>query len=125
MYGNVRQAYETGAKATESSRELEAAALFKAARLLEGCRQSWESSDSASRLAEALRYNQRLWTFFQSELANPEHGLPAEIRANLLRISTFIDRRTFELMAHPEAAKLQALIDINRHVASGLAARQE
>ena len=124
MYGSARAAYEIGAKTTASSRELEAEALFKAARLLEDCRQHWSATDSRSRLEEALKYNQRLWTFFQSELADPDNGLPVELRVNLLRISTFIDRRTFEIMARPEPAKLQALIDINRHVASGLAVRQ-
>jgi len=122
MYGNAGQVYETASKATGSSRELEAAALFKAARLLESCQRGWDSSDRELRLAEALQYNQRLWTFFQSELAQPEHGLPAEIRINLLRISTFVDRRTFEIMARPEPQKLKALIEINRHVASGLSA---
>jgi flagellar protein FlaF len=123
MYGDVGRAYEAGAKATASSRELEAAALFKAARLLETCQRGWEADGRPARLGEALDYNQKLWTFFQSELANPENGLPAEIRVNLLRISTFVDRRTFEILAHPDAQKLQALIEINRHVASGLAER--
>jgi flagellar protein FlaF len=123
MYANARSAYDTAARATESSRELESAALFKAARLLDACRQSWDAGDRARRLDEALQHNLRLWTFFQTELANPEHGLPVELRLNLLRISTFIDRRTFEIMADPDPAKLQALIDINRHVASGLAGR--
>ena len=120
MYASVRNAYEQAGKATESARELESAALFKAARMLEACRQGWDASDRAERLRTALLYNQRLWTFFQSELANPEHGLAVEIRVNLLRISTFVDRRTFELMAHPDPSGLQSLIEINRHVASGL-----
>jgi flagellar protein FlaF len=123
MYGNAGQAYEVAGKATGSSRELEAAALFKAARLLESCQRIWDDSDRDARLTEALQYNQRLWTFFQSELADPEHELPADIRANLLRISTFVDRRTFEIMARPDPQKLGALIEINRHIASGLGAR--
>jgi flagellar protein FlaF len=124
MYGNVGQAYETATKATGSSRELEAAALFKAARQLEACQRSWESSDRPAKLKDALQYNQRLWTFFQSELGNPDHGLPVEIRVNLLRISTFVDKRTFEILAGPDAQKLQALIEINRHIAAGLTGSQ-
>jgi flagellar protein FlaF len=123
MYANVRNAYETVSRATESSRELESAALFKAARQLDACRQAWEAGDRSRKLEEALQHNLRLWTFFQTELADPQHGLPVELRLNLLRISNFIDRRTFEIMANPDPAKLQALIDINRHVASGLAER--
>jgi hypothetical protein len=35
----------------------------------------------------------------------------------------FVDRRTFELMTAPDTGRLQALIDINRHIAAGLASR--
>ena len=44
-------------------------------------------------------------------------------RLNLLQLSRFVDKRTFELLADPDAAKLQALIDINRNVAAGLGHR--
>jgi flagellar protein FlaF len=120
MFGNARRAYEAGTKMTTSSRELEAAALFKAARLLEQCRQDWDAADRESRLAEALRYNLRLWTLFQAGLAEPDPGMPDDLRANLLRLSAFVDRRTFELMAHPEASRLNSLIEINRNIALGL-----
>lgn len=121
MFHDPRSAYEAARKASTSSRELEAQALFRAARQLEACRQQWEGDDLERRLEAALRYNQRLWTFFQAELGNPEHDMPREMRANLLRIIAFIDRRTLEVLADPAPAKLQALIDINRHVAAGLA----
>lgn len=124
MYANAGQAYESAAKTTASSRELEAAALFKAARQLEACQRGWEAVDRPARLRDALQYNQRLWTFFQGELGDPAHGLPVEIRVNLLRISTFVDQRTFEIMATPEPQRLQALIEINRHIAAGLTGTQ-
>jgi flagellar protein FlaF len=120
MFGNARRAYEAGTKTTTSSRELEAAALFKAARLLEQCRQDWDAADRDARLHEALRYNLRLWTLFQAGLAEPELAMPDELRANLLRLSAFVDRRTFELMGNPEAGRLNALIEINRNIALGL-----
>jgi len=120
MFSNARRAYEAGTKTTSSSRELEAAALFKAARLLEQCRQDWDAPDRDTRLSDALRYNLRLWTLFQVDLTRPDHDMPAEVRANLLRLSAFIDRRTFELLGHPEAERLNALIEINRNIAQGL-----
>jgi flagellar protein FlaF len=120
MYDDPRRAYETAAKATTSSRELEAAALFKAARMLEDCHQAWSASDRDQRLQTALRYNQRLWTFFQAELSDPESHLPVDLRVGLLRLSTFVDRRTFELLAQPDREKLRALIDIDRNIAVGL-----
>jgi flagellar biosynthesis activator protein FlaF len=122
MFGSAQQAYDAGRKTSLSSRELEAAALFKAARILEVCRQEWTVPGSKQRLAEALRQNQRLWTFFQGELSRPDHEMPVGLRRDLLRLSAFVDRRTFEVMARPQPEKLQALIDINRQIASGLAA---
>jgi flagellar biosynthesis activator protein FlaF len=120
MYRTPQRAYEESHKATESSQDLEAAALFKAARLLEAARHGSGMPNGVRQLQEALRHNLRLWTLFQAELARPDHGLPVDLRADLLRLSTFIDRRTFELMAHPAPDKVQALIDINRHIARGL-----
>jgi flagellar protein FlaF len=120
MYKGARETYEMGAKATDSGRALEAGALLKAARLLEACRDGWNAPDRAARLDAALRRNQRLWTIFQAELAEPSHELAGELRAKLLQLSGFIDRRTFEIMADPDPRKLQILIDINRHVAAGL-----
>lgn len=124
MFGKGPSAYESAAKATASSRELEAAALFKAARQLDSVKQQWDSPDRDRRLTEALRYNQRLWTIFQTELSRPDHGLPVELRTNLLRLAAFVDQRTFELMGRPEREKLQALVDINRNIAAGLASSQ-
>lgn len=123
MASNALQMYEDAARTATSSRELEANALFKAARQLEACQLAWQSENGQPRLAEALRYNQRLWTFFQAELERPDHHLDVTLRQNLLGISGFVDRRTFELLARPEPDKVQALIDINRNVAAGLSTR--
>ncbi len=116
------QAYEAAGKTTASGRELEAVALFKAARKLEAVRQHWDAEDRPARLDEALKYNQKLWTFFQCELSTPDHEMLTELRVNLLRLSAFVDRRTFEILAakEPDPDQLKILIDINRNVAGGL-----
>ncbi len=121
MFGSARRAYETSTKTSASSRELESAALYKSARQLELVQQGWEAGDRVVRLEEALRYNQRLWTFFQAELEADDSQLPRALRANLLRLARFTDTRTFELLAEPKRERLQALIDINRNIAAGLA----
>jgi flagellar protein FlaF len=121
MFSNPLHAYESAAKSSMSNRDLEATALFKAARLLETCRTLWNEPDRIPRLFEALRYNQRLWTLFQTELVQPDHEMVPVLRNSLLRLSLFVDRRTFEIMAEPAHEKLQVLIDINRHLAEGLA----
>ena len=125
MFGSARRAYESGTKSAPSGRELEAAALFKAARQLEACRANWDAAGRAARLDEALRYNQRLWTFFQGELLAEGCPLPAELRANLLRLSAFVDRRTFEMLALPTAEGLRVLVEIDRNIAAGLSAQAE
>lgn len=125
MFASARRTYESGTKAAPSGRELEAAALFKAARQLEACRREWDAPGRAQRLDEALRYNQRLWTFFQAELTAPDCPLPLELRRNLIQISGFIDKRTFEMMASPTMAGLQALIEIDRNIAAGLSSHVE
>ena len=121
MFASARRAYESGTKAAPSGRELEAAALFKASRQLEACRQDWEAADRERRLDEALRYNQRLWTFFQGEWMAEDCPLPTGLRVNLLRLSAFVDRRTLELIAAPAPEGIRALIEINRQIAAGLA----
>lgn len=120
MFASARRAYESGTKAAPSGRELEAAALFKAARQLENCRQDWQAPELDRRLDEALRYNQRLWTFFQGEWMAEDCPLPADLRRNLLRLSAFVDRRTFEMMSAPTPEGLRALIEIDRNIAAGL-----
>src|SRR5262249_50386389 len=55
-------AYEAGAKTAVTNRELEATALFKAARKLEACLPRWGDPGHGALLDEALRYNLRLWT---------------------------------------------------------------
>src|SRR5512140_1012789 len=120
MFHSPLSAYDTGRKTTASNRQLEADALFKAARLLEECQKTWEMPGKAGRLDEALKYNQRLWSFFQNELSAADHQIPIDLRRDLLQLSAFIDRRTFEVMSSPDPALLKALIEINRHVAAGL-----
>jgi flagellar protein FlaF len=125
MFASARRTYESGTKATPSGRELEAAALFKAARQIEACRREWDAPGRAQRLDDALRYNQRLWTFFQSELAADDCALPLELRRNLLQLSGFVDKRTFEMLSAPTPEGLQALIEIDRNIATGLSAQIE
>jgi len=122
MYSSARDAYHTAAKASASNRDLEANALFKAARLLESCRLNWDSPERPARLEEALTYQQRLWSFFQSELTQPANPLPAELRSWLLSLSVFLDKRAMEVRMNPDPAALEPLIKINREIALGLSA---
>lgn len=122
MYTAQLEAYRNVQKTTMSSRELEAVVLTKAAQMLKECQDGWNAPGRDEKLGEALRYNQMLWTFFQGELMQAENPLPKPIKQNLLNLSLFIDKRTFEVMAFPAPEKLNALININLNIAAGLRA---
>jgi flagellar protein FlaF len=103
-----------------SGRKLEAAVLNKAASLLEDVVGHWQEDADHSLLDNALKYNQALWSVFQAELLDEGNPLPDTLRENILSLSSFVDRRTYEVMAYPEADKLEILIKINRNLADGL-----
>jgi len=112
--------YENVSRATQSGREIEAAVLTKAAMKLKECQDDWDKPDLDIRLEEALKYNQRIWSIFQSELSREDHELPKKLRLDILRLAAFIDRRIFETMASPAPEKLRIVIDINNNLAAGL-----
>ena len=116
------EAYRTVDKVTMSGRDIEAEVLTKAAIKLKRCLTNWDIDEPAREeaLKQALDYNQRIWTIFQGELSNENSPLPQQIRLDLLRLSAFIDKRMFEIIAFPEKEKLNILIDINQNIAAGL-----
>ncbi|TCJ17955.1 flagellar biosynthesis regulatory protein FlaF [Parasulfuritortus cantonensis] len=120
MPANPLDAYQEVEKATLTGRELEASVLMRAAMRLAELRNNWDAPGRESELDDALRYNQRIWTVFQAELLDEENPLPEEIKRNLISLSAFVDRRTFDVMAFPDADKLDILISINKNIAAGL-----
>lgn len=119
MYKTQLAAYKKVQKASMSDRELEASVLTQAALKLKECQENWMNLDH-SKLDDALKYNQKLWSIFQSELADETNPLPLNLRQDILSLSIFIDKRIFEIMAYPEPEKLTALININLNIAAGL-----
>ena len=112
--------YESVENATRSGREIEAAVLTKAAFKLKECQDNWDAPDRDHKLDEALKYNQRIWSIFQSELSREDHEIPKKLRLDILRLAAFIDRRLFETMAFPDPDKLNIVININNNLAAGL-----
>lgn len=117
------KAYESVDKSTMSGREIEAAVLTKAARKLKDCQDNWQAADRDTKLDIALKFNQRIWSIFQSELAREDNPLPKKLKVDILSLSAFIDRRIFEIMAQPAPEKLKIIIDINNNIAAGLRTR--
>jgi len=120
MLANQLRTYETVSKATLSGRQVEAAVLTKAALKLKSCQENWEAEDRGAKLDEALKFNQLVWSIFQAELVRPDNPLPKKLRQDILSLSVFIDKRTFETMAYPTPEKLTAIININLNLAAGL-----
>ena len=120
MPANPLDAYRNVEKATLSQRDLEASVLGKAAMQLKSIKENWTRDDHDAELEAALNYNQRVWSFFQAELSMEDNPLPDEIKRNLLALSLFVDRRTFETLAYPAPEKLDILISINLNVSAGL-----
>jgi flagellar biosynthesis activator protein FlaF len=119
------EAYRTVQKTTVSGREIEALVLIKAAVKLNEIRNNWDSPDRDAKLDEALRHNQRIWSIFQGELMKEDNPLPKKLRQDILSLSTFIDKRTFEVMACPAPEKLEVIINLNLNIAAGLRGQSE
>ena len=120
MYNKALNAYKSVEKTTVSGRETEARVLTEAALKLRACQKQWDTDSRGDLLDEALTYNQRIWTIFQAELGKEDNPLPDNIKLDLLRLSSFIDKRIFEVMAYPAPEKLNIIIKINENIAAGL-----
>lgn len=114
-------AYATHQRGQENSRETDARALLSCANRLQAVLDS--GGKDAQACAEALRYNQRLWTIFQVALCDPENLLPSELKITLLNLSRYIDRASLRAVAGFAPDLLKSLIDINRMIAAGLSVK--
>src|SRR6516225_7501958 len=93
----------------------EAWALLEAARRMESAK-----GEGRAAILEAVRFNWRLWTIFQTDLVDAKCTLPSEVRGNLLGLSNFIDRHTAGILANPEPRQVDVLVNINRQIGEGL-----
>lgn len=125
MYQNPTNAYTSMQKETLSGRELEASVLTRAGLMLKQVQVNWSAPDRDEKLLEAIKFNQKVWSFFQAELSDPENPLPKNLRQDILNLSLFIDKRLFEVMATPDSDKLNIVIDINFNIAAGLRTKVE
>jgi flagellar biosynthesis activator protein FlaF len=123
MYQAALKAYDSVNKATMSGRDVEAEVLTKAALKLKACQNTWAENGQSINLEAALKYNQRIWTIFQAEIEKPDNPLPDALKADLLKLSIFVDKRTLETLAYPVPEKLTILININYNIAAGLRMR--
>ena len=120
MQQNLVNAYTTNQKENMSGRELEASVLSRAGLMLKSVKDNWNAPDRDQKMLEAVKFNQKVWSFFQAELSDPENPLPKNLREDILNLSIFIDKRLFEVLAFPDPEKLTIVIDIDFNIAAGL-----
>ncbi len=123
MHAAQLEAYRDALKTTMSGREIEASVLIKAALMLKNCQEKWDSDDRTAKLDEALKFNQLIWSIFQSDLTNADNPLPQKLKEDILSLAVFIDKRVFDVMAYPSPEKLTVIININLSIAAGLQGR--
>jgi flagellar protein FlaF len=120
MNQNPVNAYTNMQKESLSGRELEASVLSRAGIMLKQVQENWNASDREQKLVDAIKFNQKVWSFFQAELSDPENPLPKKLREDILNLSIFIDKQLFEVLAYPDPEKLSIVIDIDFNIAAGL-----
>ncbi|NVN88987.1 MAG: flagellar biosynthesis regulator FlaF [Desulfuromonadales bacterium] len=122
---NPVNAYTNMQKDSLSGRELEASVLSRAGIMLKQVKDNWNAPDRDQKLLEAIKFNQKVWSFFQAELSDPENPLPKKLREDILNLSIFVDKRLFEVLAYPDPEKISIVIDINFNIAAGLRSKPE
>ena len=126
MVQTVRNPYDVYRKAEKENlagKDLEVAVLVKGARLLKECQKNWETytqKERLAQLAEACKYNQRVWAVFQTEALQEDNPLPAVLRRNILLLAGFVDTKLIDALAFPSPEKLNQVININLNIAAGL-----
>lgn len=125
MQQNSVNAYTAIQKENLSGRELEASVLSRAGLMLKSVKDNWDAPDRDQKLLEAVKFNQKVWSFFQAELSDPENPLPENLREDILNLSLFIDKRLFDVIAFPDPEKLAIVIDIDFNIAAGLRTKPE
>ena len=116
------EAYAKAAKHGSDPREIEASVLMKAAARFNKIKTAWTDTVPAD-LEPALLYNRTIWTVFATSVTEPDNPLPQEIRQNIANLAVFVFKRTLEIQIIATPEMLDALININRQIASGLIQR--
>lgn len=69
-------------------------------------------------LREALADNLKFWMVIRLDLISPSNQLPPELRADLISISTFVERHTAAVLGG--RGDLKPLVDMNDSIIGGL-----
>lgn len=112
------KAYQRAATQGDSPRELEYRAFGQ---VTAGLVRAVEETPSGGALAEAVDANRRLWNVLAADCSVPENQLPLELRGQIISLALWVARYSADVIR--DGAALDPLIDVNRTMMEGLAAR--
>lgn len=112
------KAYQRAATQAESPRELEYRAFGAVTADLVRVK---EEPLSPAQRAEALEANRRLWNVLSADCAVPGNQLPMTLRGQIISLAMWVARYSRDVLR--DGADVEPLIEINRAMMEGLAAR--
>ncbi|NGM48628.1 flagellar biosynthesis regulator FlaF [Caulobacter sp. 602-2] len=115
------RAYQQAATRTENPREVEYRLFGQVTRALMEASQA-DVNDIQTRI-HALDWNRRVWSALATDCALPENTMTKELRASIISLSIWVGRHSSLVMRKEE--DFEPLIEINRMIMQGLAARAE
>ena len=113
------QAYQRAATRSENPRETEYRVFATVTANL--VRAAEQGRADVGVLVQAIHDNRRLWSIFAADCAQPTNALAETTRAQIISLALFVDRQCSAVLR--EGAEIEPLIDINRSMMEGLAAR--
>jgi flagellar protein FlaF len=115
------RAYQQVAQRAETPRDAEYRLFAQVTRALIEIKTT--PRDQVRVWADTLDWNRQLWSTLARECAYNGNGLPEATRAQIISLSMWVRRHTSAVMRREE--DVDALIDVNRSMMQGLAARGE
>ncbi len=112
------KAYQRAATQADTPRDLEYRAFGQ---VTAGLVRVKEENAPLGMVAEAIDANRRLWNVLAADCAVPENRLPLALRGQIISLAMWVARYSGEVLR--DGADLEPLIDINRTMMEGLAAR--
>ena len=72
------------------------------------------------RLAAALDHNLQVWVGIRTLVSRADNPLPLAIKDNLIRLSSFVAQKTFEMQNGASSKAIDALTNANLQISEGL-----
>jgi len=112
------KAYQRAATQAEQPRDLEYRAFGQ---VTAGLVRAREERVQIAVLGDALDANRRLWNLLSADCSTPQNQLPPALRGQIISLALWVSRYSNDVLR--DGADLDPLIDINRTMMEGLAAR--